>query len=100
MRNHPVFKTFDLEEDSCIVGMLRADERYRQRRWTEGEGEERIEPSATRVASNKRAARCIPSSRPLRSNQPRRGTPRKQPVRGAVLRPSSATSKDVVSDDI
>jgi hypothetical protein len=45
MRNHPVFKTFDLEQDSCFIAAHRADERYRQRLRSERKEEQRTEPS-------------------------------------------------------
>jgi hypothetical protein len=50
MRNHPVFRIFDLEEDSCIIAVHRADERRRQRLRTERTDEERTEPSRYEAA--------------------------------------------------
>jgi hypothetical protein len=40
MRNHPLFRGFDPEEESCVVSTHRADERYRQRLRTERKEEE------------------------------------------------------------
>ena len=45
MRNHPIFRGFDPEEESCVVAMHRADELYRQRLRTEHKDDERTEPS-------------------------------------------------------
>jgi len=40
MRNHPIFRGFDPEEESCVSSIHRADERYRQRLRTEHKEEE------------------------------------------------------------
>lgn len=40
-----MFKTFDLEQDSCFIAAHRADERYGLRLRTERTDEERTEPS-------------------------------------------------------
>ena len=44
-RNHPLFRSSDPEEDSCIIAMHRADERYRQRLRSERKEEEPTESS-------------------------------------------------------
>jgi hypothetical protein len=44
MRNHPIFRPVDDEQDSCIVALYHADERFRRLR-SERKDEEPTEPS-------------------------------------------------------